>query len=220
MNTTANNYFISISDSKPSETRAWDFGKVGVFGPKPSTFDDLDEKWLRDRRSDRISEFAPPSSLYSQGGLRKPYASSSSSSTSSFSSTSRYSNFVKSKDNLPSTSQTYTNVPPPPVVIEPPPKPFQPPQTFWKQRKDPPQKPIPITDELPAPVPESSEEFKRGKGTEIAPPPTFEYYHGDNQKRKPARPGSSNPEEMMDAISAGLKALREQYEKKQKEVPH
>lgn len=45
---------------KEKKMRAWDFGKVGVFGPKPDTFDELDAKWLKDRRADRISEFAPP----------------------------------------------------------------------------------------------------------------------------------------------------------------
>jgi hydroxylamine reductase (hybrid-cluster protein) len=41
--------------------RAWDFGKPGVFGPQPETFDELDAKWLKDRRADRQTEFAPPS---------------------------------------------------------------------------------------------------------------------------------------------------------------
>lgn len=46
---------------------------------------------------------------------------------------------------------------------------------------------------------------------EIAPPPTFEYYHGDN---KPQRQISKKTSEvaMMDAVSSGLKRLREQFE--------
>lgn len=48
-------------DNQPKKMRAWDFGKPGVFGSKPDTFDELDAKWLKDRRADRISEFAPPS---------------------------------------------------------------------------------------------------------------------------------------------------------------
>lgn len=187
---------------------------------------------MKDRRSDRNADFAPPTSLYSQGGLKKQYynnisqrPSSSSEATSSspysaFSSA-KYSNFVKSKDSLPSTSTSTSSGAP--VVVEPKPVPFQAPQNFWKQRKDtssshsqtrlPPQKPIPIVDELPAPIPDSSEEFDRGRGgVEVAPPPTFEYYHGDPKVKSGRRQQGQSDEYVMDSVSSGLKALREKFE--------
>lgn len=218
-------------EKKSSETRAWDFGKSGVYGPKPSTFDELDEKWLKDRRSDRNADFAPPTSLYSQGGLKRQYynniskkpSSASEASSSPFSAFSgKYSNFVKSKDSLPSTSTSSTSSGTP-VVVEPKPIPFQAPQNFWKQRKDtssshsqsrvPPQKPIPIVDELPAPIPDSSEELDRGRGgVEVAPPPTFEYYHGDPKVKGRRQPSGQSDEYVMDSVSSGLKALRQKFE--------
>lgn len=180
---------------------------------------------MKDRRADRNPEFAPPTSIYSQGGIRKHYNNKlkeGSSSSSSFSnSTGKYQNFVRSKDSTPSSSLSSSSSTP--VVTEPPPKPFQAPQNFWKQRKDtgssqsscpPPQKPIPIVDELPAPIPESNEEFDRGRGTEVAPPPTFEYYHGDGKPRGKRPVNTLSDDYMLDAVSSGLKALRDQYETK------
>lgn len=54
----------SLQEQKDKRMRAWDFGKPGVFGTKPETFDELDAQWLKDRRADRLSQFAPPKSLY------------------------------------------------------------------------------------------------------------------------------------------------------------
>ncbi|CAL8139266.1 unnamed protein product [Orchesella dallaii] len=213
-------------EQKAPEIRAWDVGKTGVFGPKPSTFDELDEKWLKDRRSDRNPDFAPPSSIYSEGGLRKQYnsqtTSSSSSSFSAFSS-SKYSNFVKSSD-PPPPPRPATSPSPPPVVIEPQPKPFRAPTNFWKKtqqhQQSAPQKPIPIKDEMPAPIPLSSEEFDRERGgVEVAPPPTFEYYHGGDPKPPRRRPPGQPDEVVIDAVSTGLKALREQFESRKQGKP-
>ncbi|ODM98519.1 hypothetical protein Ocin01_08158 [Orchesella cincta] len=213
-------------EQKPPEIRAWDVGKKGVFGPKPSTFDELDEKWLKDRRSDRNPDFAPPSSIYSQGGLKRQYNSKISESSTSFSSfnSSKYSNFVKSSDPPPTRATSESPSPPPPVVIEPQPKPFLPPENFWKKKQQqqnapPPQKPIPIKDEMPAPIPLSSEEFDRNRGgVEVAPPPTFEYYHGGEPKA-PRRLKTQSDESVNDAVSTGLKALREQFESRKQNKP-
>nr|XP_022908615.1 coiled-coil domain-containing protein 174 [Onthophagus taurus] len=57
----------------------------------------------------------------------------------------------------------------------------------------------------------SYEEDKRGKGVEIAPPPTFDYYGPSlSKKLKTSKP----KEDIAESITAGLQFLRQQSEKK------
>jgi len=224
------------------EMRPWDFGKSGVFGPRPSSFDELDEKWLKDRRSDRVQEFAPPSNLYSQGGLKRAYYGSSSStkpsatatSTTSTSSNNPYSNFVRGESNKDDDSYSPSSSPPPSTI----PGSFKAPSQFWKktpasstvtssQGGYQQQKPVPIVDECAAPVAAgtsflprgnnksgtSGTGSERGRGTEIAPPPTFDYYHGQTTGKPVKRSGPGIKEEIMaQAVSSGLRTLREKFE--------
>jgi hypothetical protein len=213
--------------SKSEMMRPWDFGKPGVFGPRPKSNlpadgDDgrlLDEKWVRDRRSDRIEEFAPPSNIYSDGGLKRAYYKAAESATSSSSSSSRqnpYANFVRPMEE---------EIKP---VVPKVPEGFKPPEQFWKQRTNPsiskpPQVPIPIVDECSsstktrtaaAPPAKDDDGWKR-KGAEIAPPPTFDYYHGEGGRRKEMPP--RKVDNVDEAVSSGLKALREKFEAEQRQ---
>nr|XP_023014486.1 coiled-coil domain-containing protein 174 [Leptinotarsa decemlineata] len=61
-----------------------------------------------------------------------------------------------------------------------------------------------------------SNESERGKGVEIAPPPSFEYY-GPSQKKIKRSPTVNMFE---DSIEAGLKFLRKQVEEKEKPPRH
>jgi hypothetical protein len=149
---------------EPPVMRPWDFGKPGVFGPKPVNFDELDAKWLQDRRLTRNAEFAPPS-LYAEP-VSQPEAEVPSSSSSS-SSYKYYQSFVKSSTPLPPAATKRVYEPAPHYSVS-------------KQ-----QTPTPIQDELPAPAGEGSEDWKRGARTEVAPPPTYDYYHGESGQRAP-----------------------------------
>ncbi|KAJ8969677.1 hypothetical protein NQ317_000540 [Molorchus minor] len=57
----------------------------------------------------------------------------------------------------------------------------------------------------------------RGRGVEIAPPPSFEYYGPGHSKRPRVTGKGTNIEE---SIDAGLKFLRNQYERKEKSTKH
>jgi len=174
--------------SRPSDLRAWDFGKPGVYGPQPTNFDELDAKWLKDRRSDRKSEFAPPSA-YS-----KPSSSSSGGAgSSSSSSIPKYQNFVKAEAPPPgsvTTKRTYEPIP------------------ASSQR---PQRIQPIRDELPAPTHPSSPDFERGRRTEVAPPPTYEYYHGETKRQRTSTKPASQ-EAVSEAINQGIENFRKKME--------
>ncbi|XP_044262244.1 coiled-coil domain-containing protein 174 [Tribolium madens] len=70
-------------------------------------------------------------------------------------------------------------------------------------------KPEPIVNELSD---DENESRDRGKGAEVAPPPTYDYYGPGKSKKSQKRPEAPN---VSDSIEAGLKFLREQMEKKQ-----
>ncbi|CAH1183265.1 unnamed protein product [Phaedon cochleariae] len=65
--------------------------------------------------------------------------------------------------------------------------------------------------------PDYSNDSDRGRGVEIAPPPTFDYY-GPTSSKIPRRSEQSKPLE--DSIEAGLKFLRKQVEHKEKSTKH
>jgi len=176
---------MKVEEMKPlekPETRPWDFGKTGVYGPKPVNFDELDAKWLKDRREDRKAEFAPPS-LYS-----KPSTSSNS----------KYQNFVKSAAAASAASAPPQQRPNSSKVYDPLPQ-------------ERPQMTRPIMDELIAPLPESSEDWKRGAGSEVAPPPTYDYYHGNMGRRVPPVVRQDDAS-ISEAIAQGVQAFREKFE--------
>ena len=207
-----------LTSGKPREMRPWDFGKPGVYGPKPVNFDELDAKWLKDRRDDRKSDFAPPTTYYTKnktfegpvrsrkeggGGGR---GESSGRSGGIEEAIGKYSNFVKATTSEPSSdkagsSRNFNQYSGPASTHH-----------YEPSGRTKAQKPIPIQDELPAPVPDSVDAERRGKGTEIPPPPTFEYYHGDTGPKRP-RVAHMSEDVMEDAVSAGLRVIREQVEK-------
>ncbi|CAG7709921.1 unnamed protein product [Allacma fusca] len=264
------------SDSKSkAEMRPWDFGKPGVYGPKPINFDQLDATWLKDRREDRSSEFAPPTTYYTKTKLAGPTSTvtslgfGGSSSSRSSSSGYNYSNFVREKSRVETgmKEEKKTGFSPNTgyrgggMSLESQNLPGKKRNVIGRkddddddddddeELKDPhyggtssinqyssderalsgrgvrAQSPIPIKDELlPADDPTKrrggeSCSWKGGKGAEIPPPPTFEYYHGEGGsggkgrgQKSGALPGDDS---VKDAISAGLRALREQFEMKQ-----
>lgn len=57
---------------------------------------------------------------------------------------------------------------------------------------------------------DSEANSSRGRGAEIAPPPTFDYYGPNNPKRIK----TNNATDLEDSIAAGLKYLRQEAEKK------
>lgn len=62
-----------------------------------------------------------------------------------------------------------------------------------------------------------SNEEVRGRGVEVEPPPTFDYYGpSDSKKRKI----SKKKEHIVESIGVGLKFLRDQAEKKEKSTKH
>ncbi|KAF4516794.1 hypothetical protein B566_EDAN004633 [Ephemera danica] len=59
----------------------------------------------------------------------------------------------------------------------------------------------------------------RGKGVEIAPPPTMEYNIGAPRSSQGSRPGIANQKQVESSITAGLAYLRKQAEDREKQRP-
>lgn len=158
------------SKRPPVDLRAWDFGKPGVYGRQPTNFDELDAKWLKDRRMERQSEFAPPLA----------YAKSSASGSMG----SKYQNFVRAEQ---MSKRSYEPIPPTPQHYHP-------------------------IHKIPATKHSSNLDFERGRGMEVAPPPTYEYYHGDSKRQRPPPIRPQSEEAISEAIAQGIENFRKEFE--------
>lgn len=170
---------------RKQHVRPWDKGKEGVKERREYT----QEEWVEKQRKERKAEFAPPTSF--QRSTRKESVENDdddydTSSKSLYFSTKKF-DFSKGK-----TKET----------INP-----------YKRNNDSTEHRTPIVNELSDDDNDDVMDERRGKGVEIAPPPTFDYYGAGSAKKQKKEHKKENLE---DSISAGLKFLREQAEQKQK----
>lgn len=183
---------------RKQHVRPWDIGKEGV----KKHYEYTQEEWVEKKRSERPAEFAPPTSF------RKNFNSKIVPETVS-SDSDRTLYFSTKKQNKETTSQTTSrrNL------------------NYYKESAE--FTPTPIINECEETPPEcsyssdiqgtlysdDSDDEIRGKGVEIAPPPTFDYY-GPTETKRTKR--ENKKENLEDSIAAGLKFLREQAEQKEK----
>lgn len=180
---------------RKQHVRPWDMGKEGV----KKHYEYTQEEWINKKRSERPSEFAPPTAFRKNFNSKMvPEAVSSDSDRTLFFSTKKQNKETTSH----STSRRNLN--------------------YYKESTE--FTPTPIVNECEEIPPEpsyssdlvysdDSNDEIRGKGVEIAPPPTFDYYGPSETKRTKTEHKKENLE---DSIAAGLKFLREQAEQKQK----
>lgn len=173
--------------------RPWDKGKEGVREHREYT----QEEWVERKRKERPTEFAPPTSFHrSSKHVDRDQRSDTAENKSLYFST-------KNPDDKRNTSKESINP--------------------YKRRNVSPEIRTPIVNELsdnddnehyksPKHDRSDSDDERRGRGAEIAPPPTFDYYGPSGSKKHKTQHKKEN---IHDSISAGLKFLREQAEKKQ-----
>lgn len=166
--------------------RPWDKGKEGVREHREYT----QEEWVEKKRKERPTEFAPPTSFQRSSKDHVDRSETSENKSLYFS--------TKKVDDKRKES------------INP-----------YKRRNLSPETRTPIINELSdnddkSPRSDSDDEddkrTTRGRGAEIAPPPTFDYYGPSGSKKHKTQHKKEN---IQDSISAGLRFLREQAEKKQ-----
>lgn len=180
---------------RKQHVRPWDIGKEGV----KKHYEYTQEEWVEKKRTERPSEFAPPTAYrknfnskmvpetLTNDADKTLYFSTKKQSTSQ-STTRRNLNYYKESTEFVQT----------PIVneCEISPEPFH-------------------YDAQATTYSDDSDDEIRGKGVEIAPPPTIDYYGPSETKRAKTHHKKENLEE---SIAAGLKFLRKQAE--QKEKPH
>ncbi|KAI4460358.1 hypothetical protein MML48_6g00005168 [Holotrichia oblita] len=193
--------------------RPWDYGKEGV----KEHIEYTQEDWVHKQRRERKEEFAPPSSYVED--KNSLYFTSKKES--------------KTKDKECKKDSFYIDTSrPPPKINNPSKRKVNPYKTEEQEDSHKTKKfePKPIVDECIDFDDEQNELMKdylvfkerfeteeRGRGAEIAPPPTFEYYGPSGSKRiKP----HVKKVAIEDSISAGLQFLRQQAEKKKNSTNH
>lgn len=172
--------------------RPWDKGKEGVKEHREYT----QEEWVEKKRRERPSEFAPPTAFqkrsFDKGGPEN------------YEDKSLYFSTKKSENKREHSKRS----------INP------------YKRNASPERRTPIVNELSDDDDCSSDyqqekigdddvDSNRGRGVEIAPPPTFDYYGPGSSKKQKTKPKKDDIEA---SIAAGLNYLREQTEQKKK--PH
>lgn len=179
---------------RKQHVRPWDVGKEGV----KQHYEYTQEEWVEKKRSERVTEFAPPTA-YRKNFSSKVVAEPSESSDKSLF-------FSTKKRNNDKDTYTRRNL------------------NYYKESAS--FEPTPIVNECAEAESshheydsqsmenlDDSDEDDRGKGVEIAPPPTFDYYGPSGGKK---RKREHKKENLEDSIAAGLKFLRDQAEQKQK----
>ncbi|KAI4460326.1 hypothetical protein MML48_6g00006369 [Holotrichia oblita] len=193
--------------------RPWDYGKEGV----KEHIEYTQEDWVHKQRRERKEEFAPPSSYVEDKN--------------SLYFTSKKESKTKNKERKKDSFYIDTSRPPP-KINNPSKRKVNPYKTEEQEDSHKTKKfePKPIVDECIDFDDEQNELMKdylvfkerfeteeRGRGAEIAPPPTFEYYGPSGSKRiKP----QVKKVAIEDSISAGLQFLRQQAEKKKNSTNH
>lgn len=182
--------------------RPWDKGKEGVKEHREYT----QHEWVDKKRKERPAEFAPPTSFRRESKSKSDYKDDAP-------------EHYENKSLYFSTKKIDDGRDKPKESINP-----------YKRRNASPEVRTPIVNELSDDDDDhrrgserissnnsgsDSDDFgtSRGRGVEVAPPPTFEYYGPGSSKKKRKGQKKGNIE---DSISAGLKFLREQAEQKQK----
>lgn len=193
--------------------RPWDYGKEGVKEHVEYTQED----WVHKQRKERKEEFAPPSSYIEDKN--------------SLYFTSKKVSKTKEKEHKRDGFYIDTSRPPP-KINNPSKRKTNPYKTEEHQDLPKTKKfdPKPIDDECIdfddeqnelmkdyLVYKEKSEAEERGRGVEVAPPPTFEYYGPSGSKRSKPQVKKVLIE---DSISAGLQFLRQQAEKKKTSTNH
>lgn len=172
--------------------RPWDKGKEGVREHREYTQDE----WVEKKRKERPTEFAPPTAFHRSSRDK----SERDNSDTIYENKSLYFSTKKPSDKRNKSKES----------INP-----------YKRRNASPEIRTPIVNELsdddasPRHRESSSDDDSRtrGKGVEIAPPPTFDYYGPSGSKKHKVQHKKENIE---DSISAGLEFLRQQAEQRQK----
>ncbi|KAI4460308.1 hypothetical protein MML48_6g00017791 [Holotrichia oblita] len=193
--------------------RPWDYGKEGV----KEHIEYTQEDWVHKQRRERKEEFAPPSSYVEDKN--------------SLYFTSKKESKTKDKERKKDSFYIDTSRPPP-KINNPSKRKVNPYKTEEQEDSHKAKKfePKPIVDECIDFDDEQNELMKdylvfkerfeteeRGRGAEIAPPPTFEYYGPSGSKRSKPQVKKVAIE---DSISAGLQFLRQQAEKKKNSTNH
>lgn len=176
--------------------RPWDKGKESMKEHRVYT----QEEWVEKKRKERPTEFAPPTS-FRKRSLDEDKLETYEDKSLYFS--------TKKSDNKNESSKRGLNP--------------------YKRRNISPETRTPIVNELSDDDDyhrkksnkcdedsDSDRESRRGKGVEIAPPPTFDYYGPSSSKRHNKL--EKRKENIEDSITAGLNYLRKQTEQKQR--PH
>lgn len=219
--------------------RPWDIGKEGV----REHYEYSQEEWNKKKRKDRPAEFAPPSS-YHRPYVSEPRDKDDISEIDKtlYFSTKKQKK-LENRDRKDNGTFFVDTSKPPPTIRKHHINPYKTKETIsYEQTTTVISKPVPIvnecedfdeeqdplfddykqmqqnnsrsTDSLES---DSESECHRGKGIEIAPPPTFDYYGPSGIKRSKC---SSHKENLQDSIAAGLQFLRHQAEKKNTSSKH
>lgn len=184
---------VSEAEKKKDEkrrrhVRPWDKGKEGVKQHREYT----QEEWVEKKRRERPEEFAPPTAFQKRSKTKTDRDSSE-----VYENKSLYFSTKKSADSNRNINPYKRNIVPEtrtPIVNE-----LSDDDSVYDK-------------EMRTSDPDSDDE-RRGKGVEVAPPPTFDYYGPSSSKRHRVDRKKENIE---DSITAGLNYLREQTEQKQK----
>lgn len=176
--------------------RPWDKGKEGVKVHREYT----QEEWVEKKRKERPSEFAPPTAFQKRSmGKSDKDGADTQEDKSLYFSTKKSGNANKSENSKRGLNPYKRNASPElrtPIVNE------------LSDDDDSRYQGGSRNDDS-----DSDSGSDRGRGVEIAPPPTFDYYGPSGSKKHKPEKRKTNIE---DSIAAGLNYLREQTEQKQK----
>ncbi|KAF2885118.1 hypothetical protein ILUMI_21052 [Ignelater luminosus] len=221
--------------------RPWDMGKEGV----REHYECSQDEWNEKKRKERPAEFAPPSSYHRPYGSepRDKDNTLELNKTLYFSTKKlKKKNDCENQNRKDNETFFVDTSKPPPTIRKHHINPYKTKETVsYEQTSTVKSKPIPIVNECEdfdevqdrlfddyktmrqnskstdSFESDSESESRRGKGIEISPPPTFDYYGPSDTKRTKC---SSRKVNLEDSIAAGLKFLRQQVEKKNTSSKH
>lgn len=193
-----------LDEARKKYVRPWDVGKEGV----KAHYEMTQEEWVDKKRSERPTEFAPPT--YPEFSKRAKNITDTKVNEKSESTTKKikqrnYNN--RPKKQMTEVTRNYENSSASTPIYT---------SNDFENRllndynKDAQKH---LYDSYHKPDIHEPDSEDRGKGTEIAPPPTYEYYEPSSKKLRKSSPKHIDIEE---SIEAGLKFLRKQAEAKQK----
>lgn len=199
-----------LEQARKHHVRPWDVGKEGVKELHVYS----QEEWVDKKRKERPNEFAPPSTFrknfqseynpeeevsFSEKGL---FFSSKKDSKQNASGGRRQRNMdsYETKEEFDFTQPSSSSFVSEPIIDE----------CQGDDRNS-------RVESSPASESCDSDEEVRGKGVEVEPPPTFDYYGPSDSKRPKT---VKKNEKIIDSIGAGLQFLRHQSEKKEKSKKH